>query len=186
MKPHKPGITGREEHQASESEEEANYPSRGDMSKKHGASFPTFRLKVCCEAYFAQVEIAQHSYVVDPLEIVQLLLCDLAERIMILSIDASCSSREPPTHNCILKQTIGVATKKNRASTWPGRFARQHESGDGMVARNNTLEGQEAAPIPTDQQPPASGSPFRGMREAAGGWLMRERLGPTPSCARRR
>jgi hypothetical protein len=23
------------------------------MSKKHGAAFPTFQLKVCCEAYFA-------------------------------------------------------------------------------------------------------------------------------------
>src|SRR5258706_6478759 len=24
------------------------------MSKKHGAAFPAFQLKVCCEAYFAQ------------------------------------------------------------------------------------------------------------------------------------
>jgi hypothetical protein len=30
-----------------------HYPSRINMSKKHGATFSVFQLKVCCEAYFA-------------------------------------------------------------------------------------------------------------------------------------
>ena len=48
------------------------------------------------------------------------------------------------------------------------KTARQHASGDGMSARNTTKEGQDAAPIPTDQQPPASESPFRYPRDAGG------------------
>ena len=34
-----------------------SYPSRGDMSKKHGTAFPMFQLKVRCEAYFAHAPL---------------------------------------------------------------------------------------------------------------------------------
>lgn len=48
------------------------------------------------------------------------------------------------------------------------------------------MEGQNAAPIPTDQQPPQGKFLSLGRyEEAAGGWPRRERLGPTPSSARR-
>jgi hypothetical protein len=38
--------------------------------------------------------------------------------------------------------------------TWPDRFAVKQESGDGMEARNNTLEGQYSALIPTNKEHP--------------------------------
>ncbi len=54
------------------------------------------------------------------------------------------------------------------------------------LAGEGEWRGRMLPPIPTDRQPPP-GSPFRLLRyeEVAGGWPRQERLGPTPSCARR-
>jgi hypothetical protein len=63
----------------------------------------------------------------------------------------------------MFKQTAHATTTKNLAAvnyhTWSGRFARKQESGSGMAARNNTMEGQYSALIHTNKEP-LKGSSF--------------------------